>query len=177
MGDLAVAIPAKSLTLAIRMVDHLFNRFPMTPPTIPFHHRHRAVGKANDLRFQPGRENGRMVQSVSRFERIGAENMMVGHVTVVAGSHPGMARTPPGSIMRAHHVTVHACFRVIAQIRSCPRHMGHDQPQPESHPKNEKTRTPPPRRNRPQCRQIGKPGHDANGHDTPNAVEDQSREV
>jgi len=112
-----MTIPTQPLTRLMDIRLEVLDNRRVAAAAILLHHGNRTLGNANHLGLPSHRKHRGMPQAVFRLEGVSFERIVVRNVTIVARGVPGMAAMLPGDILRGHHVTVHACLRIIDQIR------------------------------------------------------------
>ena len=133
--------PAIVLQVAAAYVlqPDIMNDVVMAPDAVLLHDAHPRLANPDDLRFEPQGENRGVIEPVRRLEKVMAEDIVLRHVAVVAGSHLAMGTLGPGGILRPHHMAVDARLRRIRQVRRCTRDVkkNADQPNKDSHHHND----------------------------------------
>lgn len=90
----------------------------MTTDAILLNDRCSGIVNMDNLRFQSERKHERMPCSIHCFEKIFAEGIVMGNMTIIANSYARVAAPFPRCKLRCHHMAIHACSWIIRKIRS-----------------------------------------------------------
>ena len=89
----------------------------MATKTVALHHISARITNDDSLGFTSHGENDRMPHSVLGLEIVLVQNIIVGHVAVIACGHFTVRTVKPGHVLGDHDVTVHTGFGLIRKIR------------------------------------------------------------
>lgn len=116
MRRISMTVPATQIPLFVPAGGHFSQARFMAAKAIFLDDGDGSPGKFDGLRFATKSKDGGMSQTVMGFESVFTRQRRMRHMAIVAMGSAGVRIVFPGNIRVRHHMTIHAGFRVIAQI-------------------------------------------------------------
>ncbi len=120
MRHILMAIPAEYAVRRVRghvhLVDrqgHIHDLVGMAAHAVLLNHIDARILYFDHLRFDSQGKNGCMAGAIHGLEIVGPDDIVVWHMTIVAGGHPGMTASGPGDVLRGHDMAIDTRTGVI----------------------------------------------------------------
>jgi hypothetical protein len=130
MGYLAVTIPAKAVlefmvkAVGLRFQFGISDQGGMAPDAILLHYIYTCLVDKDILWLKPKRKHGCVACPIHSLKIIGAKNIVLWHMAIVATGYLTVRAVLPGGILGSHDMAIDTGFWRIGQIGKCTARIG-----------------------------------------------------